>query len=147
MNKTSTAVRILPPANAACASPLETTSSLNGLTLPSQFFLSARESHDYWTGSRRLMLSVLQDALASWFRYRRDSSKRGQRLFRETQDWFWSSDQSWLYAFESICEHLELDPDFIREQLICQRPAWSKRRKPILRRQAASSSKHEALAA
>jgi hypothetical protein len=126
---------------------MEVTGSLNGLTLPSQFFLSARESHDYWTGSRRLMLSVLQDALASWFRYRRDSSKRGRRLFRETHDWFWASDRSWLYAFESICEHLELDPNFIRGQLRRQRPAWARRRKPLLRRQAASSSKHETLAA
>ncbi|MGE0680506.1 MAG: hypothetical protein AB7P69_06300 [Candidatus Binatia bacterium] len=112
MNRTSTAVHILPPTNAAGASQMEVTNSLNGLTLPSQFFLPAQESNDYWTGSRRLMLSVLQDALASWFRYRRDSSKRGRRLFRETQEWFWSSDQSWLYAFESICEHLGAQPEF-----------------------------------
>jgi hypothetical protein len=121
--------------------------SLNGLTLPSQFFLPAQESYDYWTGSRRLMLSVLRDALASWFRYRRDSSKRGQRLFRETRDWFWSSDQSWLYAFESICEHLEFDPDFIRERLVRQQPTRSRPRKPSWRRQAAASTRHEAVAA
>lgn len=148
MNRTRTAVRILPLASTTKTPQYrENTSSLNGLTVPSQFFLPAAESHEYWTGSRRLMLSVLQDAFTSWFRYQQDQSKRGRRLFQETHGWFWSHERNWLYAFESICEHLDLDPNFIREQLIERQLSWSRRRKPTLRRQTISSSKNEALAA
>lgn len=148
MNKTRTVVRLLPLAGATTTPQYgENISSLNGLTVPSQFFLPAAESHEYWTGSRRLMLGVLQDAFASWFRYRQDQSKRGRRLFQETHGWFWSQEHTWLYAFESICEHLELDPNFIREQLIERQLSRSRRRKLTLRCQTISSSKNQALAA
>lgn len=93
------------------------------------------------------MLGVLQDALASWFRYRRTPSRRGRRLFRETRDWFWSHDRSWLFTFESICEHLDLDPDYIRGRLSTATPRRASQRRPVVRRQPSYSAEHEALAA
>ena len=136
------------PNNSGCALPrVEVAKSLNGLTVPSQFFLLATESHAHWSGSRRLMLSVLQDALTTWNRYRRDPSTRGQRLFRETQEWFWSADEGWLYTFKNVCQHLDLDPDAIREQLVSRRPTRARGRKPPLRRHSSSSSRPPALAA
>jgi len=39
--------------------------SLNGLTVPDQFFNSAGNSQAHWTGARRLMLGVLQFASIS----------------------------------------------------------------------------------
>ena len=144
--KIKTNARRLP--RESCALPrVEAANSMNGLTLPSQFFWPATESHAHWSGSRRLMLSVLQDALTTWYRYRRDSSTRGQRLFRETQDWFWSADRSWLYAFENVCTHLDLDPDSIRERLVSRRTTRARGRKPTLRRHPLSSHRLPALAA
>jgi hypothetical protein len=70
-----------------------------------------------WTGSRRLLLGVLQDALRSFFQYRSDRTRMGRRVFNETQTWIWSSDQDWLYSFENICAHLRLDPEYIRQGL------------------------------
>lgn len=82
--------------------------------LPEQFFRPAPDSFASWTGERRLLFAVLDDALGSFLKHRCDRSRRGQRLFRETVEWFWSTDQQWLYSFENICQHLNFDADYIR---------------------------------
>jgi len=134
--------------NAPCSLPgVEVAKSLNGLSLPTQFFLPATESYAHWSGSRRLMLSVLQDALTTWHRYRRDPSTRGQRLFRETQEWFWSADESWLYTFENVCKHLDLDPDSIRERLVGRQATPARGRAQGMNRHSSSPSRIPALAA
>ena len=88
-----------------------------GFLVPSQFFVPARRSHMFWRGEQRLLFAVLQDAVACWFRYRDAPTFRGRRLFGETVAWFESPDKGWLYAFERICEILDLDPDYIRRGL------------------------------
>jgi hypothetical protein len=85
-----------------------------GSIVPSQFFTLPRQSHMFWKGEQRLLFAVLQEAVASWFRYRAVSTIRGRRRFDEVATWFESPDKSWLYAFERICEMLDLDPNYIR---------------------------------
>jgi hypothetical protein len=71
-----------------------------------------------WSSEYRLLLAVLQDAVACWFRYCRALDGREQRMFKEIYEWFWDEERDWLYAFESICEHLDLDPGAIRRGLL-----------------------------
>ena len=85
--------------------------------LPEQYFVPAWESAAAWTGERRLLLAVLQEAVHTFLTHHDARSARGQRLFREAQEWFWSEDCDWLYAFKSICLDLHLDPDYIRRGL------------------------------
>lgn len=84
---------------------------------PEQFFIPAHQTAGAWPGERRLLLAVLEDAVASFLRYRTSRTTRGKRLFREDEAWFMSSDQSWAFSFESICAQLHLDPDYIRRGL------------------------------
>ena len=84
-----------------------------------QFITVTHDSAVLWSGPRRLLLAVLEDAVACWSRYLHAHSPRERQMFRETQDWFWAKDQPGLFAFESICQHLALDPDSIRCRLIC----------------------------
>ena len=70
-----------------------------------------------WNSEYRLMLAVLQDAVLCWFRYCQPRSTQEKRMFQEIQSWFWDSDRDWLYAFESICEHLDLEASAIRRGL------------------------------
>jgi hypothetical protein len=103
--------------NAACVeerklSPL--------LCLPEQFFTEAVHSEAHWSGTRRLLFAVLQDAVACWFRYRNTRSSQGRELFREIRDWFLTKNRDSLYAFESICMHLNLDADYFRRGLMGQ---------------------------
>lgn len=85
-----------------------------GLVVPSQFFTLPQRSHMFWRGEQRLLFAVLQDAVASWFRYREVPTIRGRHRFDEVATWFASPDKGWLYAFERICEALDLAPDCIR---------------------------------
>ena len=85
--------------------------------LPEQFFKGAVESASHWTGERRLLLAVLENAAESFLRHRHATTRRGKRLFREDKEWFWAKDRGDLFSFESICGHLSLDPDYIRRGL------------------------------
>lgn len=84
------------------------------LLTPDQFFAPADRTGIAWTPERRLLLAVLEDAVAMFLRYRNDQTTRGKRLFRETQEWFVSTDRTSVYAFESICDHLNLDAEYLR---------------------------------
>ena len=85
------------------------------IILPEQLFGRATDSLGMWTGERRLLFAVLQDAVTSLYRYRSDYSFRGRRLFGETRDWFDSKEKGDLCTFEMICECLELNPGYIRQ--------------------------------
>lgn len=113
---TSVAAAVAPEFNAAPATGAEGhfPSWAEEILTPEQFFLPAADSSAAWTGERRLLFAVLQDAVDMFFRYRRSQTIRGQRLFRETVTWFLATDRSWLCSFESICDHLGLDADYIR---------------------------------
>jgi hypothetical protein len=54
-------------------------------------------------------------------------------LFRETQAWFWATEQDSLFAFEHICAQLQLDPDYIRQGLLRWQTTFADRPRPCLR--------------
>ena len=64
-----------------------------------------------------LMLAVLEEAVATFRHHSSADTRRGQRLFREADEWFRSADTSWAFAFESVCAVLGLDPDYVRDGL------------------------------
>lgn len=84
------------------------------LVAPEQFFVPAQESQALWNGERQLLLAVLEHAVHEFCKYCHSCSRRGKRLFREVEAWLWSGKSNWLYSFESICLHLDLNPDTIR---------------------------------
>lgn len=100
--------------------------------VPEQFFAPSSHSAAHRSGVKRLFLAVLQDAVACWFRYRHARHARGQRLFRETQDWFWATEQDSLFAFEHICAQLQLDPDYIRQGLLRWQTTFADQPRPCL---------------
>jgi len=66
---------------------------------------------------QRLMAAVLEDAIRTFCGCSGSPGVRRQRLFRETADWFESSDVSWPFSFENICDALALEPGWIRRLL------------------------------
>lgn len=96
----------------------EQTTFLNEeVIVPEQFFTRSLDSAAHWTGERRLLFAVLQDAVDSLLRHRNARTTRGRRLLREDKEWFWSKERDRLFAFESICAYLGLEPDCIRQGL------------------------------
>jgi hypothetical protein len=111
---------------------------------PEQFFPLAIDSAVTWSGERKLLLAVLQDAVATFFRYQHDPTTRGKRLFREIHEWFWSTDRQWLYSFESICDNLHLDANYIRRGLkhYYDPVAFSSTPPPVQRRRTPRANSH-----
>ena len=90
--------------------------------LPSQFFDRARRRSEH-DPERRLMIAVLEDAVDVYRKQAGTSDQRGQQLFCEAEEWIESTDRSWLFSFENICDVIDLDADYLRRGL----HAWKER--------------------
>ena len=65
----------------------------------------------------RLMLAVLEDAVRAY--QTGCASDGGERRlhFRETAEWFASDDTEWPFSFVPICQHLGIEPEYVRAGL------------------------------
>jgi hypothetical protein len=71
-----------------------------------------------WTreiGELRLMAAVLEDAVHVL--RKRPRSRAG----REAREWMVSRDTTWPFAYERICEALEMDPNSIRREVLARK--------------------------
>ena len=93
-----------------------TTATIPEMLLPAQF-AELLQGSSQRTGEQRLMAAVLEDAIRSFCTHAGAAGKRAQRLFGETAEWFASPDASWPFAFETVCDALALDPEWIRRVL------------------------------
>ncbi len=67
-----------------------------------------------------LLWAVLEEALSTYMKYAAAKSRRGQRLFREAEQWIFQDDYTRLCSFSNICHILELHPqDVPIEQQHC----------------------------
>lgn len=64
------------------------------------------------TGEERLMLALLEDAANVYCG--RLGGRAGLRELREVERWLASTDLSYVFSFERICQTLDLDPGYIR---------------------------------
>ncbi len=81
--------------------------------LPSQFF-DRFQIDASLQPEKRLMLAVLEDAVGTFQKYVGASTRRGQRLLAEVEDWFAEPAGEWPFGFESVCQALNLEPAYIR---------------------------------
>ncbi len=72
-------------------------------------------------GEQRLMLAVLENAILAYQKHVFSPGRRGRKLFRETETWLLSYDRCSPFAFESICDALDLDPSYVRTGLLTWR--------------------------
>ena len=100
--------------------------------LPSQFFDRVRRRTEH-EGERRLMIAVLEDAVEVYRKQAGAKEPRGQQLFREAEEWIEDPDRSWLFAFENICDVLDIDGNYLRRGLHAWKArAQSERRAPVV---------------
>ena len=62
----------------------------------------------------RLLWAVLENAIETYMKYATATSRRGQRLFREADEWIGKDETTWLCSFVNICQVLGMDPDYVR---------------------------------
>ena len=74
----------------------------------------------------RLMLAVLDEAIATYLRCAVEAGAHRRVLLAEVERWFGSTDTDWPYSFANICDVLGLDADGLRRGLA----AWRERQAP-----------------
>ena len=85
--------------------------------LPAQYLETFRRKA-HWEPEKRLMLAVLEDAIACFQKYLLARDGRGRAMFREAEEWMLEEESDWLFSFENICEILGFSPQYLRQGLI-----------------------------
>jgi hypothetical protein len=63
------------------------------------------------------MAAVLDDAVTVYRRGLVSPTRRSRRLSDEIERWIASPDRGSLFAFENVCDHLDLNADCVRRHL------------------------------
>jgi hypothetical protein len=89
-------------------------------------FVDTDIPYDYFECYRRtsqfhaevaLYLALLETGIDDYCRYLGDRTRRGQRLFKEAEAWFFTGGDDWYCSFENVCAVLSLEPDYVRRGL------------------------------
>lgn len=99
--------------------------------LPIQYFEAMRKKH-LLEGEKRLILSVLEDAVECFMKCINASSSKGQRLFRDADEWIALEDKRWVFSFDNVCDMLDINPEYMRRGL----REWKERKLASLEREA-----------
>ena len=81
--------------------------------LPIQYFEAMRKKH-LLEGEKRLILSVLEDAIECFMKCIDASTSKGQRLFRDADEWIAHEDKRWVFSFDNVCDMLDINPEYMR---------------------------------
>ncbi|MFQ5917738.1 MAG: hypothetical protein ACE5I0_08020, partial [Candidatus Binatia bacterium] len=86
--------------------------------LPAQYLETvSRKTH--LEPEKKLMLAVLEDAVACFQKYGSVRDGKGRILSSEAEEWILLEHSGdWLFSFDNICEALGLNPKYIREGLL-----------------------------
>ncbi len=84
--------------------------------LPVQYFEAMRRKH-LLEGEKRLVLSVLEDAIECFMKCIDSSTNKGQRLFRDAEEWINLEDKKWVFSFDNVCDMLDVNPEYMRRGL------------------------------
>lgn len=85
--------------------------------LPEQYLETFRRKL-HLEPEKKLMLAVLEDAIACFQKYVFARDGKGRMLFQEAEDWVQDSNSDWLFAFGNVCETLGFSPDYLRQGLV-----------------------------
>ena len=66
---------------------------------------------------KKLMLAILEDAIACYQKYVFARDSKGKILFEEAEQWVHGDGGGSVFAFDSVCESLGLNPDYLRRGL------------------------------
>ncbi|MGE5304305.1 MAG: hypothetical protein ACM3TN_13415 [Alphaproteobacteria bacterium] len=67
---------------------------------------------------KKLMLAVLEDAVACFQRYLFAENRKQRNLFNETEDWILNENSDHVFSFENICAALKFNPAYVRKGLL-----------------------------
>jgi hypothetical protein len=81
--------------------------------LPEQYLETFRRKL-HLEPEKKLMLAVLEDAIACFQKYVFARDGKGRMLFQEAADWVQDSNSDWLFSFANVCKTLSFSPEYLR---------------------------------
>jgi hypothetical protein len=102
--------------------------------LPIQYFEAMRKKH-LLEGEKRLILSVLEDAVECFMKCIDAATNKGQRLFREADEWITHEDKRWVFSFDNVCDMLDINAEYMRVGL----SRWKERKIELIARRRAEA--------
>jgi hypothetical protein len=66
---------------------------------------------------RTLIAAILEDAVHSYRKYGQARDRHGKKRFREAEEWLMEDGSDWIFSFRHVCEHLGLEPNYVRRGL------------------------------
>jgi len=66
---------------------------------------------------KRLMLAILQDAVACYRRYSGTQPGKRRKLFVDVENWVNDRQNDSLFSFTNVCETLGINPDYVSRGL------------------------------
>lgn len=73
---------------------------------------------------KKLMLAILEDAVACFQKYLFARDSKGKAQFSDTEDWVFRGTDLGIFSFDIVCETLGLEPNYVRRGLA----HWKKQR-------------------
>ena len=89
-------------------------------------YLDVYQNRPALTAERRLVAAVLRDAIDCYMNFCFAKKGREKRIFLETEQWFFASDEDGVFTFENSCEVLGLTPGYIRRGLLAHKQGKSR---------------------
>lgn len=86
-----------------------------------QQFLDATRRSERLEPELALLRAILEDAIYDYRKYANSHDLSGRRRFREVESWLMGENEDWIFSFQSVCEHLGLDPNYVRRGLLEQK--------------------------
>ena len=93
--------------------------------LPAQYFDNFRRK-THLEPEKRLLLAILEDGINTFRDNVSARSGKSQRLFKEAEEWITETDSDWIFAFETACEILGINPQYVRQGLL----RWKDKKAP-----------------
>lgn len=87
------------------------------MLLSAQYFENLRRK-THFEPEKRLLLAILEDAINCYQDNLISRSVKKKRLFEETEQWILDADADWIFSFDSVCEALGLNPEYVRQGLL-----------------------------
>jgi hypothetical protein len=85
--------------------------------LSTQYFENLR-SKTLFEPEKRLMLAVLEDGIYCYFDNLHAGGSKRKRLFEDAAAWIVEDSSDWVFSFESVCDALGLNPEYVRQGLL-----------------------------
>ncbi len=86
------------------------------ILLPTQFFAQLKRKR-YKCGEHRLLVAIIQDAVECFQKHLHAADSKRRQLYLDSEAWVSAEDDRGPFSFTSVCDLLEMNPDYVREGL------------------------------